>query len=111
MKENYRWIDKRWIEDLIWCPSQCYRRIEAGGKLYTLYLRWRWDNPWQFRVMDGDAVERKTEFLPWTVDIFEKLGLWFADNDFKKAEEKAEELFLSLWAEGKLSDYWEAEDA
>ena len=36
-----------WNDSLIWCPSQCeLPLVTASGKNYTLYLRWRWDDPW-----------------------------------------------------------------
>lgn len=36
-----------WNDSLIWCPSQCeLPLVTASGKTYTLYLRWRWDDPW-----------------------------------------------------------------
>lgn len=40
-----------WKEDLIGCPSQLYCDVEQGGVNYTLYLRWRWDDPWAFSVI------------------------------------------------------------
>ncbi len=123
------WVDEDWIEDLIWVPSQCYRRIRCGGRLYTLYLRWRWRDPWQFYIVSGDMVsedgpyivdleagtvkrfvgvsedgELRLEDITWkflTDDLFEKLGIYFRDEELKEAEEKAEELFMK-WVKGEI---------
>ncbi len=124
------WIDPEWIENLLWCPSQCYRRIECCGKLYTLYLRWRWEDPWQFEVAEGDMVRGTglyalnpakgtfeeiisvkdgnpvTRPVKWrfvTNDLFEELGYYFKDEEYKKAEKKAEELFFA-WLKGRCKD-------
>ena len=36
-----------WIEDLIWCPSQCYYYFQnTDGQRYCIYLRWRYRDPW-----------------------------------------------------------------
>lgn len=45
MKENIE-LKGEWLDDLIWCPSQCYYAFDYKGTEYTIYLRWRWDNPW-----------------------------------------------------------------
>ena len=39
---------KSWSEDLIWCPSQIEsNRFRFKNNSYCVYLRWRWDNPWE----------------------------------------------------------------
>jgi len=123
-----KWIDEEWVEELAWCPSQCYRRIKCNGKIYTLYLRWRWEDPWEFMIAEGDMVAQrglyvidlkegkvgylkgfteKGEFIleevRWrfvTDDLFAENGLFFKDDEYKKAEKKAEELFHK-WITGK----------
>ena len=40
-----------WEENLWGCPSQLYCDVEQYGVKYTLYLRWRWDDPWTFSVI------------------------------------------------------------
>lgn len=47
-------VIKEWDDDLIWCPSQCYLRIEHGGLNYIIYLRWRHEDPWTASVIDSD---------------------------------------------------------
>lgn len=94
------------------------------GKIYTLYLRWRWEDPWQFNIIKGDAVSNKgiyvidvatgranrvvgitkegelrTEPIEWkfiTVDLFIKHNIFFKEDKVKDAEKKAEEIFLRL---------------
>ncbi len=124
---SHRWIDPEWIEHLLWCPSQCYRRIEYCGGLYTLYLRWRYEDPWQFMIAEGDMLGGRgfhvldprrgtsgevtgtgegkliTESVRWRFvsdDLFERLGYHFRDEDYREAERKAEELFFA-WMEGR----------
>lgn len=36
-----------WQDRLDWNPSECYRRFQYQGQTYRLYLRWRWQDPWQ----------------------------------------------------------------
>ena len=36
-----------WEDDRIWCPSQCYGRFSFRETDYTVYLRWRWEDPWE----------------------------------------------------------------
>ena len=116
------WIDEEWTEDLSWCPSQCYRRIRCNGRIYTLYLRWRWEDPWQFSIAEGDMLSQRglfvidfrrgqvgrligfdeegepiVEELKWrfiTGDLFAELGLFFRDEEYRQAERKAEEIFF-----------------
>ncbi|HDD25974.1 MAG TPA: hypothetical protein ENF75_02670 [Acidilobales archaeon] len=125
------WIDEEWIEDLIWCPSQCYRRIRCDGKIYTLYLRWRWEDPWEFRIAEGDMVSQRgpyiidlrtgkagrligidkegkpiLEEIKWefiTDDLFSKYSYYFRDLEYKEAEKQAERLFLK-WVKQELTD-------
>ena len=51
MRCNYI-IHSDWIDDLIWCPSQCYKHIEYKGKQFVIYLRWRHSDPWSAEIID-----------------------------------------------------------
>jgi hypothetical protein len=42
-----------WKGDLYWTPSQLYKTITIGDKVYELYLRWRHSDPWSFRIGDN----------------------------------------------------------
>ncbi len=93
------WIDSEWIERLLWCPSQCFKRIRCNGKIYTLYLRWRYEDPWQFYVIEGDAV--KGSINSWrfiTGDLFIEYNKFFKDIEIKEAEKEAEKIFFE-WLE------------
>lgn len=56
----------KWSDDLIWCPSQCEKYVKYNGKVYLIYLRWRWSDPWT-----ADLYDQKDNFIcelpvkPW----------------------------------------------
>jgi hypothetical protein len=43
-------VIKDWDDDLIMCPSQCWFTGSYNNVEFQIYLRWRWDDPWQARV-------------------------------------------------------------
>jgi hypothetical protein len=47
-----RRIENGWDIDLIWCPSQIYKTFTVNQKEYRIYLRWRFDDPWQVNIND-----------------------------------------------------------
>ena len=47
-----RRIENGWDIDLIWCPSQIYKTFTINNKEYKIYLRWRFDDPWEIYVND-----------------------------------------------------------
>jgi hypothetical protein len=49
-----RRIENGWDIDLIWCPSQIYKTFTVNQKEYRIYLRWRFDDPWEVYVNDED---------------------------------------------------------
>jgi len=81
-----------WKESLIWVPSQLYRRARCGPYLFTLYLRWRHEDPWEFYVALGDMSGDRWEFV--TGDLFRERGAFFRDEEYREAERAAEEIFL-----------------
>jgi len=89
-----KWVDENWVESLIWAPSQLYRRIKCGEQVFTLYLRWRYEDPWRFFVARGDMLaedDRAWDFV--TEDLFERYNLFRRDNEYKIAEYEAQEIF------------------
>jgi hypothetical protein len=48
-----RRIDNGWDIDLIWCPSQIHKTFTINEKEYKIYLRWRFDDPWEVYVNDN----------------------------------------------------------
>jgi hypothetical protein len=45
-----------WSDDLIWCPSQCTKKISYKNRHFIIYLRWRHSDPWT-----ADLIECKTD--------------------------------------------------
>ena len=90
------YVDKNWLESLIWAPSQLYRRIKCGDKLFTLYLKWRYEDPWRFLVARGDMTgedDRAWDFV--TEDLFERYDVFRRDREYKLAEYEAQEIFYN----------------
>ena len=81
-------VEIQWEDDLIWCPSQCYAPITYNGVHYALYLRWRWDDPWQGHIItnaltSSDVGKTHTK---WSEDLFEQHGLFFRDEELDQAK-------------------------
>jgi hypothetical protein len=47
-----RRIENGWDIDLIWCPSQIYKTFTVNQEEYRIYLRWRFDDPWEVYIND-----------------------------------------------------------
>jgi len=47
----------KWINHMIWCPSQCYYKFKYKGKRYEIYLRWRHTDPWTATLIEVDSDE------------------------------------------------------
>lgn len=76
-----------WIDDLIWCPSQCYLYFEFNNENYAIYLRWRWDDPWTATLIKID-LGQEIEDGEWTeldIDFFKDTQL----DEVKKASKQA----------------------
>ena len=89
-----------WHDDLIWCPSQCYLLIEYNNKQYTIYLRWRWEDPWTCDLVEGDLTSSEFDYKSkslWTDDLFidKNTAYFFRDSELDKAKEKALEVVQS----------------
>lgn len=86
----------QWEDDLIWCPSQCYAPITYNGVHYVLYLRWRWDDPWQGHIItnartSSDVSKTQAE---WSEDLFEEQELFFCDEELDQAKAALIKIFL-----------------
>lgn len=82
-----------WIEDLIWCPSQCYYYFidKLTNTKYCIYLRWRHSDPWTAELIEcednwGFSIEKEWEYL----DIKD-----YKDSEYKKLEKEALKLIKS----------------
>jgi len=85
----------KWHDWMIWCPSQCYFHTQRDGIDYVLYLRWRWEDPWEGQIVkhatsERDMVEDQAE---WSPRLFEQNDLWFTDEQVEEAKAKLLELF------------------
>ena len=69
---SYKVVKKPdWDSELIGCPSQCYCKFldKTKNKIYCIYLRWRWSDPWSSELIpcqeDGELSYSRHE--PWIV--------------------------------------------
>ena len=93
----------KWKDDLIWCPSQCYLLVEIGDKQYTLYLRWRHQDPWQGHIIEGSLESLSHSLLPWwSPDLFVLYHERYSDEELDLAKEALIRLADKFVAEGKL---------
>lgn len=84
------WVTN-WIEHLTYCPSQLKRAAKVRGTVLWLYLRWRWEDPWQFYVY---IESPRPVFI--TGDLFQERGVFITAEEYKRAEQEAERIFLEL---------------
>jgi hypothetical protein len=87
-----------WFYELIWCPSQCYYHLQHKGINYILYLRWRWENPWQAHVVtDAASLDdlHKDEAI-WSEDVFALCHVQYSDEELELAKEKIISLFYEF---------------
>ena len=86
-------IDK-WYCSMLWCPSQCYMHVKDNDRIsHILYLRWRWNDPWQARIVKGAYNESSMYNADWGIDIFEQRGLYFTDEE----TEDAKAALIEIW--------------
>lgn len=81
IKENY------WIEELIWCPSQCYYYFQnlKDNQNYCIYLRWRHRDPWTTELIKCDD---SWEFLHGEDDWeYIETGKNYCDEEYRELEE------------------------
>jgi hypothetical protein len=87
-----------WFDELVWCPSQCYCRVQHHGVDYILYLRWRWRDPWQAHVVrNADSLDSMNNGQAvWSGDVFEMHHEYFRDVDLELAKDKLIRLFYEF---------------
>lgn len=74
-----------WYEELIWCPSQCYYYFKnpLTRKLYCIYLRWRYNDPWTAELIECDEDYEFIDELDWEIlDVG-----FFHDDEYKELED------------------------
>jgi len=84
-----------WKCSMMMCPSQCYYHAQKDGIDYVLYLRWRWDDPWQAHIIKNAQSERIGDCAEWSGDLFEQNNISFTHEQFEQAKEKLIAMFLS----------------
>jgi hypothetical protein len=84
-----------WFYELICCPSQCYYRLKHKGVDYIMYLRWRWEDPWQAHVVRNAASldEMHSDDAVWLEDVFALHHLHYRDDELELAKERIVSLF------------------
>ncbi len=84
-----------WKEDLIWCPSQLYAHvIDPRGQKYVLYLRWSWNDPWEFCIYkENEEANMVSIEIPFYKDEQYKEAEFFAERWFASHNQKLDELF------------------
>lgn len=88
--------DSKWREDLIWCPTQIYRSVYVNGFKFTLYLRWRWDDPFDFHILSVKGIDEFFD-LGWNKELFSNHKIFCTSKQYKKAEEEAYKLWVSFY--------------
>jgi hypothetical protein len=63
---------------------------------YVLYLRWRWDDPWQGHIITNahTSMDVSEEQAEWSEDLFEQRGLFFRDEELEQAKAALLKIFL-----------------
>jgi len=85
-----------------YCPAQCYREIvvtTAEGKQenYTLYLRWRHDDPWQGHILRNNEYS-KNLFL---TEAGKHKAFFFKDEELEQAKKKLVSLAKAMLSKGE----------
>lgn len=81
-----------WKRDLIWCPSQLNKTIKYHNREYTLYARWRWDDPWTGYILYKNS---KNDKLLWSNELLSEYN--FKDYDIRNVERTMDKLFRDIY--------------
>ena len=81
----------KWNEDLLWCPSQITRWAFYDNKIFSFYLRWRWDDPWTASVyyhtgnleVSINISDNRFEFPFFKDQDYKQLESWIDRNEEK----------------------------
>ena len=101
---------EKWQCSMMMCPSQCYYRTQKDGVDYVLYLRWRWDDPWQAHIIKNADSEgaMSADAAEWGSDVFEENNIFFDHDSVEQAKEKLIAMFLSGLPTPRAVDVWRA---
>jgi hypothetical protein len=80
-----------WDDDLIWCPSQCYKKIEYKGNQFVIYLRWRHSDPWRAEIIQCEPNYEFNIISPNSKDF--KLPIkYYKDSELDKLKKEVDYL-------------------
>lgn len=80
-----------WDDDMIWCPSQCYLNVQIKNRYYTVYLRWRWNDPWSAAIYETDNKFQSRHNLKDRTPLFVN---FYKDDQVEDLKKEAFKLFL-----------------
>lgn len=83
----------KWLEHLIWCPSQIsyYFQDPVDGGKWEIYLRWRHSDPWTAKLIPLDSEWQEKPISTW-----EQLDIKFYKADeYKNLEHEVLEIVRS----------------
>jgi hypothetical protein len=86
----------KWDEHLYWCPTQLYRTVYVKGFKFTLYLRWRHDDPFQFHILSENEMNDIFE-IGWNCELFSDHKIFCTSKQYKNAEKKADQLWRRFY--------------
>ena len=80
-----------WYDELIWCPSQCYKNIEYKGEQFVIYLRWRHSDPWTAEIIQCEPNYGFNVIGPSSKDF--KLPInYYKDSELDKLKKEVDYL-------------------
>jgi hypothetical protein len=90
-----RRIENGWDIDLIWCPSQIYKTFTVSQKEYRIYLRWRFDDPWEMyinhTIENTNYIEILVNEKEYQAEEYQEL-MDYIDNNIEEIIKKYEEI-------------------
>lgn len=84
----------KWYCSMMECPSQCYKHVvDDEGVHYILYLRWRWEDPWQGHIVKNacNEISMHNEDAEWSPNLLSVLR--FSNREVAGAKVAIEQLW------------------
>lgn len=89
----------RWSNDLIMCPSQCYCKFWVDDKPYCIYMRWRWNDPWDVWLIERDENGQVLWESEWT-----KLNVgYFVHDNYEVVQKESIKIIKKYFKRKKIS--------
>lgn len=99
-------FESDWIEDLLWCPTQIYRKFSFDNNNYMIYMRWRSADPFRFHIwLIGTEFDQENKtnlpIVAWSEDLFEKYNIFASEkDDIKDIEKIVEQITINAVQSG-----------